>query len=301
MNGNKARLKIIIRYFVGFVFIASAMLKLISIDTFEIYVYSFGFLELNYALIAARLVISLEIFLGVLLISGIYLKKTISFSIVLLVLFSGFILYLFFSNNEEHCHCFGDFIEMSHSITLLKNGLLIALLLFIYKAEQLVIKNKKMIVSTSFILSLLFPFFFSPPHTFFKEKYSKNSSYDEVVLQQFLDENKAYSEGKQILCFFGTGCKYCKLATKKISVIANKLNNKDLVKIVFWGTEESVTEFYKETNSTVFEYSFLSPNKFLRITDGKMPLIILLENGVVKSKFGYGSIDETAIVDFITE
>ena len=101
------------------------------------------------------------------------------------------------------------------------------------------------------------------------------------------------------MCFFGTDCRFCKLATQKMTVIANKLNNKDVVNCVFWGSEHSVDTFFEEANSIIFKYSFLSTDKFLRITNGEMPLIILLDAGEVKGKYGYRNINENEIISFI--
>ena len=298
---DNTQLKTIIRYFVGFVFIGSALLKFLSIDSFEVYIYSFGLLKYNTALLFARLVISIEILLGTLLILGIYIKQTIIVSSILLLLFCAFIGYLFITNNEEHCHCFGDFIELSHGVTILKNIGLIVLLLYNYKSIESRDKYKKWFLFVSLVLSFSLPIAFSFPHAIFNNIYSNSSSYNEVLLKDFLQQNKQYTQGRQILCFFGTGCKYCKLASKKLSIIATKINDKDIIKVVFWGTEESVITFYKETNSISFKYTFLPPEKLLKITEGAVPLIFLLENGIIKGTYNYGNINETAIINFITE
>jgi thiol-disulfide isomerase/thioredoxin len=139
----------------------------------------------------------------------------------------------------------------------------------------------------------------SPPDSFFYNKYSESVNYNDILLKQYLDENNQYTKGKKILCFYGTGCRFCKLATQKMTVIANKLNNKDVINCVFFGSENSVDDFFKETNSIVFQYSFLAPDKFLRITNGEMPLLILLDDGEVKGKYGYRNINENEMIRFI--
>jgi thiol-disulfide isomerase/thioredoxin len=104
-----------------------------------------------------------------------------------------------------------------------------------------------------------------------------------------------------MLCFFSTGCRFCKLAARKISVIAKKADDDEVVNYVFAGAEVSVDKFFKETNSTVFQYSFLPPNRFLKITNGVMPLIILLQDGKVKGKYGYRDIREDELIRFLKE
>lgn len=301
MNIKNNKLNITIRFLVGLVFIISSIFKLLSIDSFEIYIYSFGILSLNTAFLFARFIISLELLAGILLIIGSYLQKVTLVSIIVLFIFSVFIGFLLLTNNQEHCHCFGDVIEISHVNSILKNIVLIAFLIIIYQSPPLTLKYSKLILLFSLILSLSLPFIISPPDSFSYAKYAKNVNYNDIVFKDFLIENNQYSKGKKVLCFFGTGCKFCKLATQKISVIANKLEDNDLINCVFWGTEESVNGFFKETNSTVFPYTFLPVDKFLRITNGQMPIIILLESGVVKGKYGYRDMNEQEIIDFMKD
>lgn len=295
-----SKLKLIIRYLVGLVFIVSALLKVLSIDSFEVYIYSFNVLRYDVSLVLARLIIAVEILLGTLLILGIYIKKTATLSLILLSSFCVFIGYLLYTNNEEHCHCFGDVVQLSHTVTLIKNLVLIALLIFIYSSIEASEKHKKWFFFVSLLLSFSLPFLFTFPHAAFNNLHSKNSNYNEVLLKEYVKQNQQYTQGKQILCFFGPSCKYCKLASNKLSDIVTDLNQKDVVKVVFWGTEASVATFYKEANSISFKYTFLAPEKLLKITEGAVPLIILLDDGVIKGKYSYGNINEPAIKHFIT-
>jgi hypothetical protein len=91
------------------------------------------------------------------------------------------------------------------------------------------------------------------------------------------------------------------LAAKKISVIADKIGDTTIIKYAFLGTEETVNEFFKETNSTYFNYTILELNRFMKLTKGEMPLILLLEDGKVKGEYGYRSIEEDYFIDFLTK
>lgn len=296
----KGKLKSIIRIFVGVAFLVSAIMKLISIDSFEIYLYGFGIIKLEYAFALARFIISLEVLTGIVLIIGIYMRMTISFAIAMLLVFSAFILFLFFSRNDEHCHCFGE-IEMSHTLSLLKNIFLLALLVLSYQGHSSKFRYDKLVLMTIAVFSVLIPLIITPPDSFFYNKYSKNINYNEFMLAEFLKENDQYTKGKKMLCFFSTGCRFCKLAARKISVIAKKANDAEVVSFVFAGAEVSADMFFEETNSTIFQYSFLSPNRFLKITNGEMPLIILLEDGNIKGRYGYRDIREDELIRFILD
>ena len=74
-----------------------------------------------------------------------------------------------------------------------------------------------------------------------------------------------------------------------------------MISYVFWGSDESIDKFFAETNTPAFQNVALNPEEFLKITKGEMPLIILLENGIVKNKYNYRDINDTDIIKFISE
>lgn len=293
-------LKSFIRIMVGLILIISAIAKLVSIDSFEIYVYSFGLLNLNLAFFLARLIISFELLTGLLLIFGKYQKQVVLASVLMLLMFSAFIVSLILGGKNEHCHCFGE-TEMSHGFSLMKNGLLIVLLLYSKKSIVFRFRFDNIVLVSLLVLSISLPFTITPPDSFFYDKYSKSVSYNDLLLNEYLREQKDYQKGRKILCFFSTGCRFCKLAARKVTVMAKKAENADAVKYIFSGSESSIGRFFKETHSTVFQYSFLPPKRFLRITNGEMPLIVLLEDGVVKGRYGYRDMKDSEIINFIKE
>jgi len=293
------KLKSLLRITVGVVFIVGAISKLISIDSFEIYIYSFGILKLDLAFLLARFVISLELLLGILLIVGSRSKATIIASIGILLIFCVFIIFLILTDNRDHCHCFGD-LNISHKSSLLKNVVLVVFLYLSSKNQGEKFKYEKHIFIMALIISMLTPFIVSPPDSWFYMENSKSLKYNDFKLEEYIRENSQFGEGKKILCFFSPGCNFCKLAARKISVIALKADSTDIVKYLFAGSEVSVSKFFNETNTLFFHYSFLPPKRFLEITDGEMPLIILLENGKVKGKYGYRDINEDEIIRFLS-
>lgn len=291
-------LKLLINIIIALVFLVSAISKLISIDSFEIYVYSFGIMKLDYVFFLARLIISLELIIGILLIVGTYTRFAMGASLAMLSAFCVFVLFLILTRNSEHCHCFGD-IEMSHTTSLFKNILLIALILVSYNRNCNKFKYDKVVFIFILIFSISLPLIVSPPDTFYYTKYSKSVTYNDFMLSEYLKENSQYTQGRKMLCFFGPGCRFCKLAAKKVLIIAKKANNNEAVNFVFNGSQDSVDKFLIETKATIFKYTFIPPNRFLKITNGEMPLIILLEDGNVKGKYGYRDIKEHEIIGFI--
>ena len=113
----------------GVLFILSAVLKFISIDAFERYLFSFTLFSFNFCSFAARLVIAAESLIGFAFILNYRHKLLCRITAVVLAVFSCFLLYLVFVGNEENCHCFGEVIDMRPEESLSKNvGLAILLL-----------------------------------------------------------------------------------------------------------------------------------------------------------------------------
>ena len=294
-------IKQIIRIIIGVIFIISAWFKLTGIDSFEIYIYSFGILKLSSSFLFARFVISFELLLGVLLVLGVFSKKTIYTSLTMLKpynLSERLWIYLLLKGESEHCHCFGDLIEMSHAQSIAKNLALVTLLLLSFNKSAKKRRFDKYILPVLVIISISLPFIISPPDSFSIEKYSSKTHYSKENLDKYLAEHENI-KGRKVLCFFGVSCRFCKLSAKKISVISDKVGSTDLIEYVFMGDKDKVHDFFNETNTQIFSYSTIETAQFLRITDGRMPLILLMEDDSVINKYGYRDLSEQEILDFL--
>ena len=70
MNKLKEIAPIALKVLLGLVFIVSAVLKVIDMDQFEIYIYSYHFFSLNFSFLVARAAIIVELVLGIGLVSN---------------------------------------------------------------------------------------------------------------------------------------------------------------------------------------------------------------------------------------
>lgn len=75
-------IRLILRVLVGTLFVLSAVAKLVAIDDFELYIYSYGWFPLGMSYVVARLCIGWELVLGGLLLTGWWkrLTKTAAFA-----------------------------------------------------------------------------------------------------------------------------------------------------------------------------------------------------------------------------
>ena len=67
---------LVVRMLLGVFFIVSALAKLVGIDQFEIYIFSYNLLSLNLSFLVARLVICAEVLIGIGLLANIFNPDT---------------------------------------------------------------------------------------------------------------------------------------------------------------------------------------------------------------------------------
>ena len=148
----------------GSVFIYSGYTKLYPIEPFEYTFVDIGVVNWQLAPFVARLLIGLEFLIGLLLIFHINLKSfTYKIGIGVLVIFCIYlVLLMLLSGNKGNCGCFGTHIIMTPLQALIKNFIMLALFILLYKFHQgFELKNKKKIFSSdscsySFCFSIYF-------------------------------------------------------------------------------------------------------------------------------------------------
>ena len=120
------KFKYVFRALLGILFLFSATAKLIGIDAFEIYLFSFGWFSLGTAFLLARLVIVAEYILGLLLLTNFYPRLAFWGSLAMLAGFSLFLTVLAVKGNHDNCNCFGELVNLNPVQSLLKNlGMLV--------------------------------------------------------------------------------------------------------------------------------------------------------------------------------
>lgn len=118
---------------VGAVFIVSALSKLVTVDSFEMYVYSFGLFPMVACFYLSRILIAAEVVLGIALVSHRNHRFTTIMSLLFLLFFVCFLVYAQLIGRTDSCHCFGELLPFNPVQSLLKNAVLILALLFVFK------------------------------------------------------------------------------------------------------------------------------------------------------------------------
>lgn len=279
---------------VGGVFVIAAILKLISIDEFEIYIYSFNIFSFLLTTFVSRIIIIGEFILGLFLILKINYRFVWKTSLIILILFTLFLTYVAIFRRDSNCHCFGELIELNPLESIVKNLILILLLLLSQQSAVSVQSPKFFVLSSSFLV-LIVVFIISPPDSIYKMIYSTekevssidlHESFDEVVKIDFKEDEIAFDsissfdvKEKQLIAVVSSGCKYCKLGLKKLSLMMkNGGISPDDVDIFIWGSPDGIIDFRSETMTEDVDYWHIMPNNAIKVTYGRFPIFIMMEN-----------------------
>lgn len=150
----------VLKILVGVVFIISAVSKFITIDSFEMYVFSFGLFPLGVSFYIARFVLVFELILGTALISHRHHRFTLLMTLLFLLCFIAFLTYAHLVGRTDSCHCFGDMLPFDPVQSILKNAVLILILLFVYKFASTEWYPRWWLVMIIYLLTAVVLFFY---------------------------------------------------------------------------------------------------------------------------------------------
>jgi uncharacterized membrane protein YphA (DoxX/SURF4 family)/thioredoxin-related protein len=291
------RLSILLPFILAAVFIASGITKLISVEFFEQFLYSFGVLKLSQAIILTRLIIGFEFVLGLLFLLRIYTKQLSYVTLALLAVFTGFIAFLELSKSGNDCYCFGTIIQLSNTVSIIKNIILSGLVMVLLKfGDETPKRFARLLLIAALILGMGVAVGYNFPDNLFGAK--GKITFCKPCFGKVIATNKLANK-KVMICFFSTKCEYCQLAARKVTVIARKANATEKVLYVLWDNDHNAAKFFKETRTYPFRSVEMDIPHFMDLTGGIMPLIILYDNGKIENSFRYKDIDEEAILQFL--
>lgn len=299
-------IKFVLRILIGGFFITTAILKLLSLDSFEIYIYSFNLFSFNLCAIIARLVIAAELLVGAFLIAKILYKPTWWLTLLMLVGFSFFLVYVAIFRQDSNCHCMGDIVELNPVYSIIKNLITIVLLLFIRKEEDYHFKGKKAVGIILAVLAVGVPFILFPTDAAYNLFKKSDNTVNEKSFEQFMQDSVAQSlniqKGNYVLGYLASGCKYCKLSAKKINTMVEN-NQLDTNKVVFiiWGSDESIQKFKEETEAKHFRYAKIGPIEAIQIVSGQFPTYVLVKDGKPVEAMDIRGLNDNKIRSFLTE
>ncbi|MBQ8958192.1 MAG: hypothetical protein IJ057_06780 [Bacteroidales bacterium] len=306
MGATDALGKSVLKVLLGLVFIASAVLKIVDLDSFDIYVYSYHFFSLNLSFLAARAAIIAELVLGVGLISHTLHKLYWWGSMAMLLGYTLLLLYALHLGRTDSCHCFGDVLQLDPKQSLAKNLALMLFFLPIRKMDDWRTSFRWLMLCLAVMASSVAVFVISPPDNLTSnadpEQNLNVELFSDIVTASPLD-TLHLDKGRQIVGIFSTGCEYCQMAARKLSLMQQFYGfPAENVTFVFMGNEEGVARFYEKSESARYR-DVLYPDVvgLLKSVNGNFPVIVFMENGEVAHEYGFRNMREDEIKGFFAQ
>lgn len=299
----KERLARILQILLGLVFIVSAILKIADMDRFEIYVYSYHFFSLNLSFLVARAAIIVELVLGLGLVFNLFHKLMWWGSVLMLLIYTGFLVYALVLGRTDNCHCFGDYLQFNPWQSILKNMVLLALFAIIYRVKGRRFKHDVLTFAGIVIACCVAVFVISPPDNYtpnYKASQDLNRDLFEEALQLPPLDTVDLQKGKKVVALLSSSCEFCMMAAQKLSLMQQFYGfPEENILYVFMGNEESIRDFYQESESTAYPYVIYEDVLYLlKINNGVFPLVVMMDNGNIIHEYGFRNMKEEEIKEF---
>lgn len=295
---------LVVRMLLGAFFICSAVAKLIDIDRFEVYVFSYNILSLNLSFLAARLVIVCELLVGIGLIANVFNRLVDLCTLLMLVGFTLFLGYAALIGRTDSCQCMGPLLEINPAQSILKNALLILLLLFAMRCAPWKWRPRWFVWLPVVVATLVTVFCISAPDNWLfpaSDEVYDAEEFDAAIRPEGVLYPLHIDQGRHVVAFLTSGCQFCRMADEKLTHICRR-NDLDSCSFLYLVPSSDTTL----TPLTVDSATFLRPAYLLPvmtyalITYGQRPMVFLVNEGKVEGTCHYRNIDEKRIVEFLT-
>lgn len=117
----------------GAFFIFSAFTKFVDIEQLYVYIYSFNILSLSLSVVAGWFLVAVELLIGVAFVTNRHHRLASVANLMLLIAFTLFLSFALWTGRSDSCHCLGELMPFNPTQSLLKNGVLILLSLFVWR------------------------------------------------------------------------------------------------------------------------------------------------------------------------
>lgn len=297
MKPSAFRFLFLFRILLGCVFLFSAIAKLVAIDHFEIYIYSFGFLPLNTSFVLARLCVAAELLLGIGLVSNLCGRLVNVATMVVLLLFSLFLCYAALVGRADSCQCFGDIVGLTPVQSLLKNAVLVLWTLAVANLPSFPWRPRWYLWIVLVVVSVTLPFWVSPPDHWVYRDSNREIPYNKTLLEEQLTADSLFIErgcstGNRIVAFVSPRCPWCQMCVEKLQTLQRRY---DLPDTAFIYVIPQLTR-PAEMN---YHPIVIRRDLFSRITYGQRPVVVLVSDGLPQQSFHYRALDEAELRDFL--
>lgn len=294
----------VIQFLLAIVFFYSAIAKIESMQSFELFIFQFKAFSWSLTSLIARFIIIMELILGFLFLLNYKTKGIIKGALGMMAIFTLFLVYLhFFKGQEENCHCFGEFIELDPLESIIKNIFIIGFLFFVYKNPYPFKKAwLKYLQIYGSVLILIVIFIINAPDFILLKIYDQDRDVDISKnfkkLEQYFPGTGYQNQSKKIVAFFSANCKYCQMAGEKLSVFRQQSDEERPVYLVFVGKEDHISSFIEDTKLHDYPYAIVESKTFFSYTGPRFPVIFFIKDGDAIFKRHYGNLMDSEFKRF---
>ena len=301
---------LLLSFLIGAVFVFSALSKIPSLEQFGWTVVETTFLNWTAAEWAARLLIGLELFLGLLFIAHFRLRRlAIPLSLLVLILFTVYLLLVIGrQGNGGNCGCFGEVIAMTPLQSVWKNLILIVLIVVLHRFTlEWDFRFSRYIVPATLLLCFALPIGLNPPESIYI--YDKQPDLNEPIPLSILyhsEKNTAPTEelrkGKHIITFMSLTCEYCRKAAKRIRIMKAEYPELPFYAVLN-GDSSRLAEFFTDTRMTNVPYNlFIGAEEFATMNGGySFPTIKWVKDTTLVRESNYLTLNEKDILAWLKE
>lgn len=156
LNIYKTRqsIAIALKLFLGAFFVFSALSKFVDIDMLNVYIFSFHVFSLTLSIVISWFLITAELIIGVLLLSHRYHSVTCLLTMLMTIGFTFFLAVIQLLGYTGSCHCFGEILPFTPIQSIVKNGCLILLILFVWRYGKSTWNPKWWLTTILFVVSV---------------------------------------------------------------------------------------------------------------------------------------------------
>lgn len=295
---------------VGAVFVFSALSKIPTLEQFGWTVVETTFLNWTAAEWFARILIGLELFLGLLFLAHVRVKKiAIPLSLAVLVVFTIYLLLVIAKQgNEGNCGCFGEIIAMTPLQSVYKNVVLIALIILLaIRHREWTFPYLKLSLALALAACMAVPIIINPPESIYiyEPRPDLNQPIPLSILYQS-DKNPAPAtelrKGKHIISFMSLTCEYCRKAAKRMRIMKEKHPELPFY-VVLNGDSSHLDDFFKDTRMYNIEHSmFNGAEEFAKMNGSySFPSIKWVNDTTLIRESNYLTLDEQEVLDWIKQ
>lgn len=303
------------RVLLGLVFCVSAVTKFISMENFELYLFSFRFFSFDVCSVLARLLVIAEFLLGLGLASGFFRRTVNWLCALMLAAFTVFLVWRIALGDSDSCHCFGDVLEMNPLQSLVKN-IVFAVFLALgwncgFPSFVTRIGERWRVAAACFsvLVSVIAVFAVNAPDFYFRMKKGQS---DHITPERWnpVARQLGCDEGKRVIMLLSPFCEHCQRCTAKVvRLIERHSLPVDRFHIVFMdpfdepgGKYDVLTKAFFDAAGVTdpgFPVDYLEYDEYIRLTRGLQPFVCLYDGLEKQAEYDVLTLDEDAIVEFL--